>query len=120
MGKLSTKQKAIGLELRGRLGRPASYGRAHFGFNLLGAEDSLSGTYQRARFSDGRAVSIRPFYWPKNPRTTAQQARRTLFQEAVSAYRLLTPTELNDIKQKGKCLGLTGYNYFIGKYLRAG
>lgn len=120
MGKLNTKQKAIGLEVRGRLGRPASYGRAHFGFNLLGAEDDLAGTYQRATFSDGRAISLRPFYWPKNPQTVAQQARRDLFKAAVVAYRLLTPTELDDINKKGKCLGLTGYNYFIGKYLRAG
>lgn len=119
MGRLTKEQQAVALETRGRWGRPSSYGRAHCGFNLLGADDSLAGIYRKATFADGRAISIRPFYWPRNPQTPTQQARRELFQAGVSAYRALTPEQLADINTKGKARGLTGYNYFLSKWLRA-
>lgn len=120
MGKLTTPQKIISLQTRGRFGRPSSYGKAHFGFNLLGADDSLAGVYQKATFADGRAISLRPFYWPSNPQTAPQQARRTLFQEGVSAYRALTEEELAVINEAGRRRRMTGYNYFLSKWLRLG
>lgn len=120
MARLSAEQKVVALETRGRFGRPSSFGRAHFGFNLLGQDDSLCGIFQKATFADGRAISIRPFYWPSNPQTPAQVARRTLFQEGVSAYRALTPEQLIAINEEGKRRGMSGYNLFLSKYLRDG
>lgn len=118
MAKLSTKQKFIALETRGRIGRPSTFGRAHCGFNLLGADDSLFGTYQKARFATGREISLRPFYWPTNPQSVAQQANRGKFSAGVVAYRALTTDQLIDINKAGQSRGLTGYNYFLSKYLR--
>lgn len=119
MARLTTAQKLISQQTRGRFGRPSTYGRAHFGFNLLGADDSLSGIYKIAQFKEGRAVSLRPFHWPKNPRTEAQQANRSKFADGVTQYRALTPEQLAVINKVGQRLGMTGYNYFLSKYLRS-
>lgn len=119
MSKLTTPQKVISFQTRGRFGRPGSFGRVLFGYNIIGLEDSLCGIYQKATFATGREISIRPFYFPTDTRSAPQLARRAIFQAGVSAYRALTPLELDAINRKGKARRMTGYNFFLSKYLRS-
>jgi len=119
MGKLSTAQKCLGFELRRRLGKPSSFGRAHCGFNILGADDSLFGIYQKATFADGRAISIRPFYWPSNPQTTSQQLTRSKFSDAMGAWGALTTPEKLVYSKRASPLRLYGHHLFIKEYMRS-
>lgn len=119
MARLTKRNQLLGFEKRGRVGRPASWGFAHCGFNLLGADDEFAGQYQKQQFAAGRFISKKPFCWPTNPRTPAQQAWRAVFADGMSAYRALTDVQKARYTQLGNARGMLGYNFFLKKYLAA-
>ncbi len=118
MARLTNAQRIISLQTRGKFGRPSSFGHALCGYNSLGTDDSLVGIYQKATFRKGRDIQILRVYFPKNPRSVAQTARRDLFKAGVVAYRALTSPERAIIDAKGRARRMTGYNYFLSRWLR--
>jgi hypothetical protein len=58
-------------------------------------------------------------YKPTNPSSTpAQLASRQKFRNAVAAYRTLSPEALHALKIIGAKRGITGYNLFLGQFMK--
>lgn len=118
MARRTVVQQIFAFEARGKFGRPASFGRALCGYNLLGLEDALCGIYQKKTFANGRDISFMRYYRPKNPRSVAQQANRARFAAAMSGYQALTDEQKLAYSKKAKRLGLNAWNLFIRDYMR--
>jgi len=59
---------------------------------------------------------IRAYTKPRNPRTQAQRAHRSLFAEAVEAWRGLTPEKKKVLDREA--VGMSGFNLFISRFIR--
>lgn len=81
-------------------------------------EENPDAGFYRIRNYSGKVIRERlPFYRPTNPQTVAQQNWRSVFADGVSAYRLLSPTELGFWQGVGTRKKMTAYNAFLSYYL---
>lgn len=93
------------------------FGRIFFGYALFGDENEYAGIYQK-RNSAGQKKHIKMLmYWPSNPRTEPQQARRQLFSDGVVAWHALSPEDVLYWKKEGQKKRITGYHAFLSNYL---
>jgi hypothetical protein len=60
----------------------------------------------------------RPYVRPRNPKTRAQRARRSVFAKAISAWQALSAQEKSLWNTRARRKNRTGYNLFISNYLR--
>lgn len=129
------------LSIKKRFAKPSSLGQSVFGFSYFGAESAaikwtqygfrgygkrdygdiyfLSGIYQvRTRYNH-KTQTREKYYIPHNPRSIFQQAWRSIFADAIVAWQGLTSEEkrVYNIKSYGK--HKSGYNIFLGEYLKA-
>lgn len=60
-----------------------------------------------------------PYFTPTDPKTPAQLTQRSKFADAVHAWQALTPGEKAYYEEKRKRYkwGMSGYNYFISRYM---
>lgn len=65
----------------------------------------------------GRQVS--PPFSPYNPKTSYQQAWRTVFTQGVSNWHGFSESIKNMYNEKAKNLTMTGFNYYLSQYLNA-
>lgn len=56
---------------------------------------------------------------PHNPKTVKQVAQRTLFREAVEAFKKLTDEQKKAYTDAGAAEGITGLNFFLREYMKA-
>jgi alpha-ketoglutarate-dependent taurine dioxygenase len=54
---------------------------------------------------------------PDNPQSVPQQARRTLFADAVHAWQALTISERIAYRQSVRCWRKTAYHVYIKEYM---
>jgi len=93
------------------------FGCGLFGAEVFGSDDELTGIYQ-TRHAAGRTFNERMgFYWPKNTYNAIRQANRTKFAAAVVAWQALTENQKALYNKDVIGLRMSGYNFFIRKYL---
>lgn len=101
------------------------FGRSDYGGDVIvldtkqGTPIELSGIYQvRTRYNRKTCVKQR-YYMPKDPKSTAQVTRRTVFASAVLAWQALTDEQKQVYRKRAYCKPKSGYNIFLGEYLKA-
>ena len=109
----------MSLGVRGRFGYSNGYGAIKFGDNAFGLLTEYAGIYSRKKLRKGWGLSRMTHYRPTNPRTTAQQAWRALFADAMASYALLTSDQKALLSKEGRKVGLIGYNLFVRRYLQS-
>lgn len=93
------------------------FGGCFLGENLFGDYVLLSGIYQIRHGSDGPYLCRENFMVPKNPRSIPQQANRSTFADAISAWQALTNEQKAFYNEKAVGQHLSGYNLFIKGYM---
>lgn len=119
----------LNAETHGVIGWGAGFGFARYSDAKFGDGDRIGGIYQR-RVTGYNRHGINPNrprrsyyvrmrkYRPTNPRTEAQQANRTKFANANSAWNGLTPEEKMHYNKIGKKSSKQGRSVFISWYMK--
>ncbi len=68
----------------------------------------------------GGRICARRHVIPRNPRTIRQQVNRSRFTWAVRQWRLIDNAERGRWNDRAVKMNKSGYNLFIGEYLKAG
>jgi len=85
---------------------------------LRGSIETHINTKTFKTYSDKRKIvllSNKPV--PTDRKTEAQLAQRSLFRQAIDAWKQLSDEEKQQYKQEAAANGLTGYQYFIKQFL---
>jgi hypothetical protein len=103
----STVRFPIGWTVRKKLGKPEW-------------SDPLNvyGIYQQRMLKNGKGYIKMKFYTPTNPQTTAQQANRQKFADAMSAWQSLTTEQKGAYNKRARTRGWFGRNLFIREYFQ--
>jgi len=111
-------EEGKGLEIRGKVGRPANYGRKRNGWVFYGEEKNPKWGIYRIFTQTGTQKQVKcVFYIPTNPQTEAQQANRNKFINALTEWNALTDEEKEVYNEKAKGKSMTGYNVFVKEYM---
>lgn len=102
----------------GRFGRPSGFGAYVFGDNRLGEFSMLNGVYQMHVTKTGKKLNLHRDNWPTNPNSVAQQARRNLFTDAMTAWKVLDTETKQEYNNRVYPRGMTGHNRFISEYMK--
>ena len=105
--------KMLSEDARGKFGRGGGFGRIALGYNFFGAYDKFSGIYSKKYYYGKPYISKMKFYRPTNPRTTKQQAWRTVFANGMHAWGLLDPETKEQWNLKAKRLKIPGYSLYL-------
>jgi len=106
-------------EVKGRIGRPAGFGAYVFGDNRFGEYSEINGVYQKHPTKRGNKMNMHRDNWPTNPNSVAQQARRNLFAEAMTAWKALDNETKEEYNTRVYPTGQNGHNRFISEYMRS-
>lgn len=98
----------IGFGISGKLGRPDMP-------DPLG----VYGIYQMRMTKRGKRPIRMKFYTQTNPQTEDQQANRTKFASAMSAWGALTPEEKGAYNLRAKRRNMFGWGLFIREYYQS-
>lgn len=123
------ENETLSLAMRGTLSGGAGLGFYVCGRVRCGERNPLSGVYsmRRSGYNQYTNNSSLPRYtvWykkthsnPTNPRTAAQQLRRTAYRNALDEWALLTDYQKDLLNRQGNKEGITGLNLFIRKVLQ--
>lgn len=95
------------------------YGREVYGHSHYAHIAFLSGIYQvRTRYGHRTQTRMR-YYQAANPQHANQQIWRAVFADAVVAWQALTSAEKKVYNIKSYGSHKSGYNVFLGEYLKA-
>lgn len=118
MAIITVKNGLFSYNVKGRFGIPNGLGVMFLGWNSLGYENDRCGTYQKHR-SSTKKIQIKLWQnWPTNPHYPAQVVRQGVFADAVRAWQALTLAERYAYNHTKYLRGKTGYNLFLGNYLK--
>lgn len=78
--------------------------------------DNVHGIYQMRMTKQGKRPVRMAFYTPTNPQTTAQQANRQKFADAMSAWSSLTAPQKAEYNERAKKRQMFGWGLFIREY----
>ncbi len=98
--------KMFGWQVAGKVGKV-------LGADTLGAH----GIWQNRKTRRGKVPIRMKFYAPTNPRTVDQQANRTKFAEAMTAWQALTPEQKKSYNERARKRQMFGHNLFIKEYM---
>ena len=118
MAFLTPQTGVLSFASKGRFSIPNGLGVIFLGWNSVGYEENRAGTYQRRVTKRGKKIIKVYQNWPANPGYAAQLARQSVFADAVSAWQALTPAEQYAYNHTRNLRGKTGYNLFLGNYLK--
>lgn len=123
-------ESMAGLAQRGKLSWSNGMGFGTFGSTKFGDDRPQGGIYQKrivgsnyflgpnVRVGEVFYVKMRS-YAPTNPQTTEQQANRTKFADANSAWQSLTNEEKSVYNQRANRKGRVGYFLFMSEYMKS-
>ena len=128
MAEIRGLERLFSLIAKKKFGQFNQYGTSQYGWSHYGDEDIyfdcgkfgkilLSGIYRTDNVKGYLTFYREPYYIPRNPRTTTQQAWRSVFAQAVFAWQQLTPEEKMVYNERAKGKRMSGYNLFIREYL---
>lgn len=106
-------------QARGIIGRSPAVGEFMVGYSCVGDPYDVQGIYQIRHNSKGQYTQRMRSYRPTNPRTVAQQANRSIFADAMSAWVALTDEEKQAYNQRARKIQLFGKNLFIREYYQS-
>lgn len=69
-------------------------------------------------YTVGKRVYARRYVKPYNPESEAQQSQRSLFAEAMAAWKMLSADEKYPFRKKAKKLPMHAHNLFIKDYIK--
>ena len=118
-----------GIRQTGSIRRGDGFGFIRLGHSTFGTIAHVGGVYQkrvtgynntgRKAHLPRKAYYVRMrYYRPTNPNTIVQQARRTLFAEAMASWQGLPPAEKIEWKKKASRHSRRGHNLYISEYMR--
>ena len=132
-------EKAIGDQIRKKLGRPHQYGQriyakvkygeqetiigpGQYGQRIYGIEQygeaaNLCGIYRIQTIDSQQTIIKHTFYIPSNPQTVPQQSNRSKFANAIIGWQGLTSDQKNVYNERAKYKNISGYNLYISEYL---
>lgn len=130
MGFVTWPQRALGMTIRKRLGKPNMFGWLQFGWSEFGDTNEFSGVYQ-ARYhrldfwtpgynpkGPRRDFWMRPA-WPEQPASAARDAQQAKFKTALSMWQALTNEEKMWYRRYASRMSKRGYDYFMHKTLKS-
>ena len=112
-------EKALSLDVRGKLGYCAAAGFARCGYSRAGAPKEFGGIYQKRMTRSGKQVSRTRYYRPTNPQTVPQQAWRAKMAEMWGVYNALTTDEKKALSKEARRYKLSGPQLFASRYLKS-
>lgn len=118
MAEVKGLEKALSLNLRGKLGRAGGFGRVTFGYNSFGFYSPYFGIFQKHYYYGRGYTSRMRFYRPTNPQTVPQQNWRATAAYAWVLWAALTDDQKYDWRQRAQALGITGANLFMSHWLK--
>lgn len=118
-----------GLRQTGTIRGGDGLGFIRLGHSSLGASAFIGGVYQRrvtGYNNTGRKVHLprktyyvkMRYYRPTNPNSSAQQAGRSKFADAVAGWAALTAAEKEEYNKRAHKLSRRGRNLYISEYMR--
>lgn len=118
-----------GIRQTGSIRRGDGFGFIRFGHSAFGAVAHVGGVYQkrvtgynntgRKAYLPRKAYYVRMrYYRPTNPNTPEQQAKRTLFADAMASWQGLSPTKKTQWKLKASRHSRRGHNLYISEYMK--
>lgn len=96
---------------------PNQYGYIIYGVSRYGQKQDKSAIDGFLPRPSGRVHVRKVFYVPSNPQTAEQQANRSKFADAVSAWQALTAGQKEVYRLKSSGKHMSGYNVFLREYL---
>ena len=96
---------------------PNQYGYIIYGVSRYGQKQDSSAVDHFLPRPSGRVHVRKRFYVPTNPQTVPQQANRTKFANAVSAWQILNAGQKEAYRIKSSGKHMSGYNLFIREFL---
>lgn len=93
------------------------YGDIYFASRFYGDSRTYEGIYQTRHYNGGKYTVQEKFYCPTNKKTIPQQANRTKFADAISAWQALTTSQKEVYRVKSSGKRMSGYNVFLHEYL---
>lgn len=131
----------IGIGIRGRIGKPLTYGEKIFGTIEYGSDYSehsphqygvaiyathqygesleFSGIYQTRHIKGKSETSRMKFSEPKYQDQPKKVIRQGIFRAGMSAWHALTESERLAYHSKGTKCRMHGHNVFLKKYLKS-
>lgn len=139
MPKIEGLDKLFSVSPRNRFGVPCRFGKSMFAeawfgdeeifiastpFGTLSFADSnfgnifiFSGIYHKIITNRGNEIHRHDYYFPKNPRSEAQQAQRAKYADGVAAWQALTQEQKDVYNERAKRKDFFGYHLFLREYL---
>ena len=116
---LENGEVMAGLQQRGKMGYSAGYGFGTLGKTRFGEVRRVGGIYQKRRYGRKTLFVKMRSYSPTNPQTTEQQARRSVFADAVQAWADLTTEQKNAYNKRATKQGKIGRAVYISEYMKS-
>jgi len=91
--------------------------RKKFGMRAGGVPGPNACIFQQRKCKDGKRTIKMKYYTPTNPQTIPQQANRSKFANAITAWQSLTLTQKEGYNERAKYKQYSGYNLFIREYM---
>lgn len=111
--------KVQAFQARKILGRSPALGEYMLGYSYIGDPFDVQGIYQIRHGTNGQWTCKMRSYRPVNPRTTEQQANRTKFAQAMSAWGSLTEEQQQAYDKRARRVNLFGKNLFIREFYQS-
>lgn len=102
---------------RQKFGKPNGLGGSFLGWTDLGDDNQFAGIYSSLVIDGQRHQRFFPFYEYVITHTPAQNALRSKFAVAISAWQALGSTEKEKYKKRAIGRHMSGYNLFIREYM---
>jgi len=112
-------QSLAAFQIRGKIGEPSGCGIARCGHAKAGSNSIHKGVYQVRHNSKGQVIAKTKYYRPTNPRTALQQANRTKFTNAMTAWGALTIEQKLAYTNRAKRRNMFGWSLFIREYYQS-
>jgi len=119
MAIIDLNKYGVGLSLRGEMHRSHEILLKHPNGGANWFPDLVDGIYQMPRYSYGKVCRRIDFYEYVITHTEAQQTNREKFADAVVAWQSLTQEQKKQYNQSTHGKHMSGYNLFLGKYLKS-
>lgn len=101
-----------------KIGKPNNYGEVVYAWSQYGDNNPVSGIWRIQHKNGKRYTQRMAFFDNRITHTIPQNARRTKFASAVSAWQAFTLDEKKVYNIKARGLNMYGYQLFISKYMK--
>ena len=117
MAVLTAKDRAIGMEIKKKIGKHSTYGYCKYGGYFYGHGYKVHGIYQvRHRYGHITPI-IMKFYKPPETALRIANPKRATFADGMLAWSNLTNSQKSEYKNRAKIKVMHGVNLFMREYM---